>query len=632
MTRLFARLAVRHKLVFIIMVTTTIVLTLASVGYVAGDYWRTRTDLALDMESQAELILGATQVAVDFGDEDFATAILRSLAPNRHLRASCLYDGKGQLFALYQRQDSQGCAPVAPADGLVYTRDRVQLTRTSSAEGKRAATLSMRSDLQVLTDRLRQQAIIAFGLLLFALGIALLLSARLQRVVSQPLASLSQTAADVSARGDYSVRARRTTNDELGALVDAFNRMLERIQSRETELSRTNEELRKANRLKDEFLATLSHELRTPLNAIIGWTRLLRAHAVPAERLDTALEKIERNAQVQTRLVEDLLEVSRITTGKLRLELRPVDLVAIANTAIDSINPAAETRGVSIQRRYAEPMLPTLGDPDRLQQVIWNLLSNAVKFTPSGGRVTMQLRRVGDMDEITVSDTGIGIDPSFLDNVFDTFRQADASSTRAHGGLGLGLSIVKRLVELHGGEVEARSEGKGQGATFRVSLPVRVPAYHDGVAPVPLVAHGRLAGTSVLVVDDDRDTRELLESVLNTAGATVHTASSAQEGLASALELQPDVLLSDIAMPGQDGYHLLGQLDAALGRSIPRVRIALSAFASQADRERSIAAGFDDHLAKPFDPVALVELLERKVEPASASQNRPSRQRRHDDR
>ena len=249
--------------------------------------------------------------------------------------------------------------------------------------------------------------------------------------MSDPVIALASTAGEVTRRGDYSLRATRTTDDELGDLVDAFNRMLERIEVRETELSQANEDLRRevaerrraeqeraellvrereANRLKDEFLATLSHELRTPLNAILGWTKLLRANAVPSPSIDRALEKVERNAQVQSRLIEDLLEVSRIVSGKLRLDYRPFDLITLCTTAVESMRPAAESRGVTIERHFERSSMPTSGDPDRLQQVVWNLLSNAVKFTPSGGRVSIAARRTGDVDEIVVSDTGIGID------------------------------------------------------------------------------------------------------------------------------------------------------------------------------------------------------------------------------
>jgi CheY-like chemotaxis protein len=308
------------------------------------------------------------------------------------------------------------------------------------------------------------------------------------------------------------------------------------------------------------------------------------------------------------------------------LDLKPVDFVLLVNTAVDSIRPTAEARGVAIDRRLESYAMPTIGDPDRLQQVIWNLLSNAVKFTPSGGVVTVQLARKGDIDELGVSDTGIGIEPAFLPSVFDTFRQADASSTRTQGGLGLGLSIVRHLVEMHGGEVRAESDGLGKGATFTVRLPVRriEPAQsipdHDVDAPPPprRLTERRLAGVSVLVVDDDQDTRELLVSVLEAAGAAVHAVPTASEALATGIQVTPDAIVSDIAMPGQDGYSLMRELDVALGPAAPRVRVALTAFAGERDRERALDAGYQRHLAKPLDPAVLISVLEELLGQGSA--------------
>ena len=635
--RLFRRMSIRHKLVAMIMTTTFVVLLLASLAYLTNDHFRARDEITRELTALAEVVLNNSQAAIEFKDPPAARETLESLSANPHVRAACLYDGTGRLFADFLTETSR-CDETAPPDGSRFSFSRIDLTVGGERAGRRYASVTLRSDLGMLTSRLRSQASLVGGMLLITLLVALLLSSVLQSVVSQPVRALSQTAAQVTAGGDYSLRAQRTTDDELGALVDAFNRMLERIALRESELSATNDELRReiverqkaeqqraemlvrereANRVKDEFLATLSHELRTPLNAILGWTKLLRSNAVPTLSLDRALEKVERNAQAQSRLVEDLLEISRITTGKLRLDYRAFDLVSLANTALESIRQAAEARGVTIERSFAAASLPTTGDPDRLQQVIWNLLSNAVKFTPAGGTVTVALSRDGDVDRLVVSDTGIGIDASFLPNVFDTFRQADASSTRAHGGLGLGLSIVKRLVEMHGGHVTARSEGRDRGAVFTVTLPVRsrVRPERPGAAPAP-IAESRLPNVTVLVVDDDADTREMLSSVLEKAGARVHAAASAEEALTVGLEAYPDAIVSDIAMPGQDGYALMRQLTTALGPRSPRVKIALTAFASSADSNKAIEAGFDRHLTKPFDPLALVDILEEMLEDA----------------
>jgi signal transduction histidine kinase len=633
--RLLQRLPIRHKLVAIIMSTSLVVLLTSSGGYLITDYYRTRAEIRQELGALATLLLDNTQAAIQFKDPMAARETLQSLAANPHLRAACLYDAAGHLFADF-RVETYECEDSVPPEGYRFRPDRLELTQGGDLAGRRFGSVTLRSDLGILTSRLRVQGMVAAGLLVLALLVALALSAKLQALVSAPVMALADTAAQVSTFGDYSLRARRTTDDELGALVDAFNRMLERIELRETELSKTNDDLRReiadrrraeqeraemlvrereANRVKDEFLATLSHELRTPLNAILGWTKLLRASAVPQASFDRALEKVERNAQVQSRLVEDLLEISRITSGKLRLERRPFDLVTLTNTAIDSIRPAAEARGVTIERAFDAASMPTGGDSDRLQQVIWNLLSNAVKFTPAGGTVRIALARMDSTDRLVVSDTGIGIDPSFLPHVFDTFRQADASSTRSHGGLGLGLSIARRLVEMHGGQIEARSEGMNRGATFTVTLPIAAVSRRvDGPTPIPTPPppprEGRLIGTTVLVVDDDADTREMLASAIEGAGARVQAAGSAEEAMILGVAGRPDAIVSDIAMPGQDGYSLLRELTAALGPQSPRVRVALTAFASPGDRDRALDAGFQRHVTKPVDPLALVDILE----------------------
>jgi signal transduction histidine kinase/ActR/RegA family two-component response regulator len=634
---------IRRKLIAMIMLTSVAVALLTSAGYLIADYYAARTDLRAEIEGQAQLLGDNLTTAFRFSDPEVAQDTVTSLSSSPNLRAACAYLPDGKLLAGYNRPDASPCDAVPPPDGLVFEASRVMLTGPTNLEGERVGTLSIRSDLSSLERRFKQQAIIGISLLLVTLGVAMFMSARLQVLISDPVLRLARTASEVSKQGDYSLRADKTSEDELATLVNSFNGMLDHIQNRETELSRANDELRhevaerrraeqeraamlvrerEANRLKDEFLATLSHELRTPLNAMLGWTRLLRTRVASPADQDRALEKVERNAVAQARLIEDLLDVSRITTGKLKLEVRPLDLINVANTAIDSIKPTAEARGVTIVRRFDAPSLPTGGDPDRLQQVVWNLLSNAVKFTPSGGTVTIGLRRAGGVDELVVSDTGMGIEPAFVASVFDTFRQADSSATRAHGGLGLGLSIVRHLVELHAGTVTAESAGKDQGSRFTVQLPVRAAGRDVGIShePAAPLAH-LLEGFTIVVVDDDADTRELLASVFVSAGATVRAAAGAAEALALCSEVLPDALVSDIGMPGRDGYALIRDVRATLDGAAPRLALALSAYASPLDRERAIAAGFDHHIAKPIDPDLLVQAVHRLLtaRPAAAS-------------
>ena len=601
------RLPIRAKLIAMIMLTSATVLVLAGLAYLGWDYYRLRQDLTTEAWAQAQLLLDNTRSSLSFNDPRDATDILSTLRSMPRARSACLYKEDGAYFASWQRAGAV-CPSRWPGDGVAFRAHSLDVLATGHYEGKKYGSVYLESDTGLLSSRLQVQIAATAILLAVALAVALALSSQLHRLVSSPVLELSKTAAAVSAGGDYSLRARKVSSDELGSLVDAFNRMLQQIQQREAEL-------REANRLKDEFLATLSHELRTPLNAILGWTRLLRAGAVPDGSRDRALEKVERNAQAQAKLIEDLLEVSRITTGKLRLELRAIDLAAIVNAAVESIRPVAETRQLEVKTSGLDQRLPTLGDPDRLQQVVWNVLSNAVKFTPAGGRVSIDVSRAGGVDSLSISDTGIGIEPGFIKDVFDPFRQADASSTRQYGGLGLGLSIARQLVELHGGTIAVASEGSLRGSTFTVRLPVRAaaeaPAVHD-VATLRTAAQsvrGRLSGITVLVVDDEDDALQLLVSVMEAAGATVSAAASADAALQAAVTHRPRVLISDIGMPGTDGVALLEQIRATVGADAPAVAIALTAYASARDRERVLAAGYRRHLAKPFDPLALVDVV-----------------------
>ena len=374
-------------------------------------------------------------------------------------------------------------------------------------------------------------------------------------------------------------------------------------------------ELRKASEVKDQFLAMLSHELRSPLGAIRMWASLLRTGKLDPERRARALEAIERSAVTQAKLIEDLLDVSRIVSGKLVLDVGPVNLTDVAEAALDAVRGAAEAKGVRLEQVLELTGNQVEGDPARLQQVVWNLLSNAVKFSAAGGRIVLRVSRAGSEAVVSVRDEGEGIEAEFLPHVFERFRQADSTRTRTHGGLGLGLAIVRDLVALHGGAVAAESNGRGQGATFTVRLPlaggrpearrVTAPPALQGERPP---AAPTLRGVRVLVVDDDRDARESVAAVLEQAGATVRAVESAGDAVES-LEHEPsDVLLSDIAMPGVDGYTLLGRARARLpGREIPAA--ALTAYAASEDRSRALAAGFRAHLAKPVDPAELVAVV-----------------------
>ena len=611
---MLAGLSIRAKLATLLMIACSVVLVLASIAYVTWDYFRFRNDMRVDLATQAALVLENTAAALDFDDHGAARETLSMLSINPHVRMACLYTARGELFTdmRFDEPSSEGSCPASVEPGFQFTPTRLELTEQLERGRSVGARVYIRQDLEAAIDRLYTQGAAVAVIVVTGLLLSFLLSFLLPRIVSRPIASLASTAREIADRGDYSIRASQGSKDEIGVLVGAFNRMLDEIETSGRERADLLEREQEANRLKDEFLATLSHELRTPLNAIVGWVHLLRHGQMPDEERRHALERIDRNAHAQARLVQDLLDVSRITTGKLRLDVREMDLETVVTNAVDACRPAADARQVTIACQLPGAF-HTRGDPDRLQQVVWNLITNAVRFTAAGGRVTVSLSRKDGMDCLRVRDTGAGIDPQFLPFVFEPFRQADGASTRTHGGLGLGLTIVRRLVELHGGTVDVASDGVGLGATFTVALPVRdIPAARAGTSEPARVAS--LAGASVLVVDDDPDTLELVQSALRIAGAHPLPAASVAEALHVVADGQVvDAIISDIAMPGQDGYTLMTLLKDRLGPAMPTASVALTAYAGTADRKRALEAGFGEHLAKPVNPTVLVQTLEEMI-------------------
>ena len=374
-------------------------------------------------------------------------------------------------------------------------------------------------------------------------------------------------------------------------------------------------EAERVSQIKDEFLATLSHELRTPMTAILGWANVLSSRgAASTEELRQGLQAIERNARAQAQLIDELLDMSRIINGKLRLDVQPVDLRAVVFDATESVRPAADAKGIRLTTVLDPKAGPITGDPNRLQQILWNLLSNAIKFTSRGGRVQIFLRRISSHVEISVADSGQGISAEFLPQLFTRFSQADTSLARQHGGLGLGLALVKSLVDMHGGSIKASSPGVDQGSTFTVALPLSALHGEDTqsarmttFSSAASTSSPDLSGFHVLVVDDEADARALIETVLNRSNATVRTASSAAEGFQAVRQHRPDLILSDIGMPSEDGYEFLvklRQLSDAEGGDTPAV--ALTAFARPEDRRRALMAGFQMHLSKPIEPAELL--------------------------
>ena len=407
-------------------------------------------------------------------------------------------------------------------------------------------------------------------------------------------------------REEHATAMRMAAN--LTAVAIQNVRLLERESTARTEAE-------ESNRLKDEFLATVSHELRTPLTAILGWSRMLEAGSISDPMAARAIETIRRNATTQSQIIDDILDVSRIITGKLYLDLHPIDLTPVLEAAVNVVRPTAEAKGIRIETEFESQPTVITGDANRLQQIVWNLLSNAIKFTPSGGSVCLSVHEIDTQIEIRVADTGQGISRDFLPFVFDRFRQADSTSTRQHGGLGLGLAIARHLVEIHGGTIMAESPGEGKGATFSFRLPSVGSVFSPSKSAIAgegddFEFNSRLAGIHVLLVEDDLDTLDLLSAALKQQRATVTAVSTAAEALASIRILTPDIVVSDIAMPGEDGYHLMEKI-RAMGsdddRHIPVV--AITAYAKEEDRQKALSSGFQSYLAKPIELSELVSAV-----------------------
>ena len=489
--------------------------------------------------------------------------------------------------------------------------------------GDSAWTVAITVPVEVIQGPSRRAMLLVIGS-----GLVLLLISGVGAFIFSRQISISMTSAAAAAEAlakEESPQVSPASIKEVALLGQslelAADLLSQRDQERAENLIRAEaarEEAEAANRIKDEFLAVLSHELRSPLNPILGWSTLLQTKKLDEAKTAQALATIQRNAKLQAELIEDLLDVSRILRGKLSLHGAPVNLVAILESALETVRLAAEAKSITLAANLAEDVAFIWGDATRLQQVIWNLLSNAVKFTPEGGQVTVSLVYIhsaassplSSYAQITVSDTGQGIAPDFLPYVFDYFRQGNASTTRKFGGLGLGLAIVRHLVELHGGTVRAESPGEGQGATFTLDLPLM--SLEAELEPGSRSAEAMLdlSGLQVLVVDDEADSREFIAFLIEQYGAKVMRAASAEEALAALSHSQPDILLSDIGMPEVDGYRLMQQiraLPAEAGGQIPA--IALTAYAAEIDYQQAMAAGFQQHVAKPVEPQKLVQAI-----------------------
>ena len=603
-------------------------LALVCIASMLANYVTARRNLVTDLDAQAAVLAENVSAPLAFSEPSAALTVLSAMNARVNIDAVCVYDTSGALFASFARPGHACTRTFGAASGMLA--DALVRDRAVMAGSRRLGDVRIAGNLNLLYAWLRTQSVVIIGAFASGLLVALALTRRIQRSVSAPVLELAATADAISARRDYGLRARQSTDDEVGGLVRSFNAMLDEIEAGNTALTTEIAERRRAERLKDEFLAAVSHELRTPLNAVLGWLQILRTTEPTPARVARALESLERNAQSQAKVIEDLLDVSRIVSGKLHVRFDTVDLRDVVGAAVDVIHTAAAAKSISVVvTPSAAPRLVS-GDADRLQQVLVNALANAVKFTASPGRVDVAIGEdaTAGMYEVTIADTGCGIAPAFLPFVFDRFRQADGSLTREHGGLGLGLTIVKEVTELHGGSVGIASAGAGQGTTLTIRLPrmagVPLPAPDVTRTPPPGADERLPPEVRVLIVDDDPDSREIAAAALDLAGAFVTTAASGKEAVSAWAAGDYDALVCDLAMPDVDGFAVLEQIRALDGgRQLTTTAIAVTAHASSDFRKRCLAAGFAAHVAKPYDTRALVGAVADAVHSRRIQSGRP---------
>jgi len=614
----------RSQLTRAFMMTALVALALNACLILAYEFNRYRIEAAEELHTQEIILAKALVPSLVFNDPDAATQQLASLAERHDILEAEVFSANGRPFARYRaRAQDDSAAPAQnplPTLGSRFSGDDVELAYDVYHDGERVGTLYLRAHHDVLS-RITSYAAIQALVMAVSLGLAFLVFGRVQGRITAPIDRVARVAQDVMAERDWRLRAPAAETREIAALVDAFNGMLGEMEANSAELGREVAErqraedgLRAADRRKDEFLATLAHEIRNPLAPMTNALSLLRHDDVAPTVRDKALGILERQLRHVVRLIDDLLDVSRITTGKLSLQMAHVDLHQVLRSALELIEPAARARRLQLDARIPATPCWVIGDSARLLQVFSNLLSNACRYTPEGGRIAVGAERTEREVRIDVSDTGVGIDPALQERVFDLFEQGDKSLERGNTGLGIGLTLARQLVLLHGGSIAVASDGIGRGSTFTVRLPAAAPGASELPQPAPMSGAALTAGLRVLVADDNVDFAESLQTAFEMVGIEVSTVADGRSALSAAQARPPDIAILDIGMPGLNGYDLARAL-----RSDPVttgiVLFAVSGWGQASDKALASQAGFDRHFVKP---VTLETLLEAMADAAAS--------------
>jgi signal transduction histidine kinase len=594
--------SLRRKVTLLVLAITVSALMMSAAGLVIYDLQAYERQSSADLTSQAEVLARAAAPALSFGDRPAAEKDLKMMQVRPRVLGAALYARDGKLFATYGKANRppQEFPETPAADGYAVEDGELSVFRRVVENGEMVGTVYLRATYEPW-GRLKDYLTILLVVMIASLVVATLLSGWLQDAITAPILEVAHVSREVMDKRDYSLRARKTTEDEIGELVDAFNAML-------AEIGRRSEAMREADRRKDEFLATLAHELRNPLAPIRNALEILKIAGDDPAKSRMAREMMQRQVSQMVRLVDDLLDVSRITTGKLALRKSVFDLLGAITDAVETVRPFIESRGQVLQLDVSRTPIAIEGDRTRLAQVFSNLLNNAAKYTESQGRIRLAVRQEGDEAVVSVSDNGIGIAPEAMEKIFDMFVQVDRTLDRSQAGLGVGLTLTRRLVELHHGSIEARSEGSGKGSEFIVRLPVSGLHLDPGASSRP-VDDGEVHARRILLADDNVDFANSLGQLLSAQGHDVRIAYDGAEALKTARDFNPQIAFVDIGMPKVHGYEVARRLRADAGTA-GCVLVAVTGWGQENDRMRAREAGFDRHLVKPVDPTEIESILE----------------------